>query len=505
MRHVFARRRFPSLALICVSAWLIGVIGQRSPGAEKAPGAPAANPAGALLVGVGTTDITPKLPVPLMGSMGLRLANTIESPLTAAVLALESRNGKQVADQAIFVCCDLAVLRGGIIEKVRQRAKEHLPGFDVNKLIFNATHTHSGPVVATTGAHSYAIPKDALQPPEYVEFLVGRLVDAIAEAWQSRKPGMVGWGLGHAVVAQNRRPVYADGHAQMYGKGNQPDFRGLEGYEDHGVEVLFFWDRNQTLIATAINVACPAQELEGKPAGKPAVSADYWDKVRKSLHARHGKQLVVLGWIGAAGDQSPHLIYRKEAEERMQQLRGLTRVEEVAQRIDRAWEQVYDTVRNDKHSDITFAHKIQTIALPVRVITAEEYAQAKDQVARLSKANQKGPAQWNQRVVDRYERQQTGQVKPYAMDLHVVRIGDVAITSNDFELFTDYGVQIKARSPAIQTFIIQLAGEGTYLPTERAVRDGGYSAIPQSNLVGPEGGQVLVERTLEAIGELWAK
>jgi hypothetical protein len=92
---------------------------------------------------------------------------------------------------------------------------------------------------------------------------------------------------------------------------------------------------------------------------------------------------------------------------------------------------------------------------------------------------------------------------PHKMELHVVRLGDVAIATNDFELYVDYGVQMKARSPAIQTFVIQLAGEGTYLPTKRAVGGGGYGAVPQSNRVGPEGGQVLVEQTVEAIKSLW--
>ena len=112
---------------------------------------------------------------------------------------------------------------------------------------------------------------------------------------------------------------------------------------------------------------------------------------------------------------------------------------------------------------------------------------------------------WQQGVVDRYEQQEAAGLKPYPMELHVVRLGDVAIATNDFELFTDYGVRMKARSPATQTFVIQLAGGGTYLPSERAVRGGGYGAIPQSNRVGPEGGQVLVERTLQAIQELWKK
>jgi hypothetical protein len=48
-----------------------------------------------------------------------------------------------------------------------------------------------------------------------------------------------------------------------------------------------------------------------------------------------------------------------------------------------------------------------------------------------------------------------------------------------------------------------LVGTGTYLPTERAVRGGHYSATVHSNLVGPEGGQVLVDRTVELIESMW--
>ena len=111
---------------------------------------------------------------------------------------------------------------------------------------------------------------------------------------------------------------------------------------------------------------------------------------------------------------------------------------------------------------------------------------------------------WHQEVVDRFDRQKSGADAPFDMELHVIRLGDVAIATNPFELFTDFGIQIKARSRALQTFVIQLAGPGaTYVPTERAERGGGYSAIVESNRVGSEGGQVLVERTVEAINALW--
>ena len=92
----------------------------------------------------------------------------------------------------------------------------------------------------------------------------------------------------------------------------------------------------------------------------------------------------------------------------------------------------------------------------------------------------------------------------YDIELHVIRLGDIAICTNPFELFTDFGVQIKARSRALETFVIQLTGQGGYVPTEKAVRSGGYSAIVESNVVAPEGGQLLVDRIVEHINGLWA-
>jgi hypothetical protein len=40
-------------------------------------------------------------------------------------------------------------------------------------------------------------------------------------------------------------------------------------------------------------------------------------------------------------------------------------------------------------------------------------------------------------------------------------------------------------------------------PAERPDKSGGYSAVIQSNQVRPEGGQILVDRTVELINSLW--
>ncbi len=110
---------------------------------------------------------------------------------------------------------------------------------------------------------------------------------------------------------------------------------------------------------------------------------------------------------------------------------------------------------------------------------------------------------WHYGVVQRYEQLQKDPGATYPVEIHVVRLGDLVVCSNPFELYCEYGIRIKARSPATQTFIVQMSGFGSYLPTERAQAAGHYSAIPQSNIIGPEGGQMLVDKTVEIINELW--
>ena len=283
----------------------------------------------------------------------------------------------------------------------------------------------------------------------------------------------------------------------MYGKTDGPDFRGIEGYEDHAVEVLFFWNAKDELIATAINVPCPSQEVESRS----AVNADFWHQVRTTLQERHGADLKVLGWTGASGDQSPHLMFRKAAEERMRELRGLDRLEELARRIVNAWEVAYEGAKQDIHADVVFIHKVKEINLPVRQVTQEEYEDAKANIEKLTDPKDQPRQRWYQRVVTRFESQKPEDTD--SMELHAIRLGDIAIATNQFELFTDYGIQMKSRSKALQTFIIQLAGPGSYLPTERAVAGGGYSAVVASSRIGPKGGQVLVDETVELVNSLW--
>jgi hypothetical protein len=461
----------------------------------------AAGDASQLFIGTASVDITPPKPVALSGQRRTRIATEVESPVTATALALETRDGDKVLDQAIMVSCDLVAIRDGVQDGFRERVNKRLADFDINKLFMAATHTHTAPV---TREGVYVIPDEGvIKPREYVEFLYERLEQAVVEAWENRKPGGVAWGLGHALVAHNRRAVYADGTAKMYGGTDGSAFLGIEGYEDHYVDVLFFFNSEQELIAAAVNVACPSQEVEGLS----KVNADFWHETRELLRKRFGESLQVIAWTGAGGDQSPHLMWYKAAEERMRTLRGLTRLQEIARRVDAAVGDAYQVAKQDIRSDVPLVHHVKDIQLPVRLVTEQEFAEAKAVCEAFAKLENPDPRKclermWNQSLVERFEQQKTDPF--YTMELHALRLGDVAVCTNPFELYTEFGVRIKARSKAVQTFVVQLAcGSGAYVPTEEAIRGGSYSTAVYSNRVGPQGGDSLVNQTVEAINAMW--
>jgi hypothetical protein len=435
----------------------------------------------------------------------VRLSKGIHSRCTANVLALESREGEKVLDQAILVSCDLCVIRPGIQQGFRDCVADRLPGFDMTKLFLAATHTHAAPVLMQD-RYKESDYGDAMQPKEYVPFMYKRMAEAVVKAWESRQVGSVAWGLGHAVVGRNRRAVYADGTAKMYGATDTGEFRQIEGYEDHALDVLCFFDSAKQLKATALTLACPSQSMGGN-----LLSADFWHDVRKQIREKHGEDVCVLGFCAPAGDQAPNLLLRKRSEARMDRLRGLTRTEELGRRIADAFEDVLGVIRQDIRADVPFVHRVKQIDLPGLKVDEATYAQMKKLCDALdAKKEMVGPDWWNRHfygfVVDRYEAQQKAD-PVNSVEMHVLRLGDLAIATNPYEYYLDYGVQIQGRSPAQQTILIQLAAAmdfAYYVPTPRAIEAGGYSAEVTHNLVGPEGAQVLVDRTVEAIGELWS-
>jgi len=421
-----------------------------------------------LWVGWATADITPPKPVALVGQLQKRISTGVRDPLTATVLALETRGSGGEKEQAVLVSCDLLNIERAVQQRLQEKVAAQLPDLDARKVFLNATHTHTGPGFSErTFKGRYDVSNDAgvMKASEYADFFLDRATKAVAEAWQGRKPGALSWALGYAAVGFNRRAHFFNGSSVMYGKTAAANFSNVEGYQDPAVDLLFLWGPETKLSGVVINLACTSQETENLR----EVSADFWHDVREELHRRLGADLFVLPQCSPAGDQSPHLIYRKQAEQVMDARRGLSRRQEIARRIANAVDDALPPARADIKTRLVFRHTVAGVDLPEQQPPAAPF----------------------------YE---TDSVRP--MEFHVLRLGDVALATNPFELYLDYGIRIEARSRAVLTMLVQLSCAASgYLPTERAVKGGGYSA--DKFVVGPEGGQVLVEETVKRINELW--
>lgn len=475
-------------------------------------------------------DITPQKPVLLCGQFHARISEGIKDPITSTIAFFQATS-QDKKEYAVLISCDLVVipqeLRDAIIEKV----SKIMPDIDEQHIIINATHTHTAPepggdifrsTKGKTTKEIYGIELPAMDISEYTDFASTKIANGIKTAREKMVKSGIGFGCGFAVVGFNRRIAYYDGSSRMYGKTNDEQFSHVEGYEDHSLNVFGTWDKNKNLTGLIINLSCPSQVDEHLF----LISADYWHEVRQEIKRRLGENIIVLGQCAAAGDQSPHILLCQQTYQRMWNLSGRTERQDIAIRIADGLCRVLPDIEKDIRYEFEFGIVKKTIELTrykpdekeikEASVEAERYWQ---EYERLKKEIEESPEKkqkprWYVDITRNYRRyrwysgylQRCEQIKenPKApVNIYALRISDAVFATNPFECYLDYGIRIKARSPATQTFIVQLAGPGTYLPTQRATTGKSYGAIGPSCVVGPEGGKELVEQTLQIIKELW--
>ena len=492
-------------------------------------------------IGWGRREFSLNEPISIPGQAIMRISEGILDPLYVTALCVDGGQGQ---DAVIFCSCDLTSLRGLTLELSLQKVAAMRPELPVGNIIMNTTHTHTS---GTQGKTPEKTPdgKDIYPGEKFVEFLTDRCAEAICEAWDNRKPGGVAYGYGYAVVAHSRRVVYFDdyslrdfskslspnGHGVMYGNTNDAMFSHYEGGADHFLNAMYTFDESGKLTGILANVPCPSQVSEMMT----MLSADYWHDVREAVKTEFGEGIYVLPQCAAAGDLSPRILHYKKAQARRMKLKyGLeydpagsnhqlnkcfAERKDIAQRITQGLKEIYDWAKQDIKTDCAVKHLSKNAVLSKRMVTEEEKRWCEDKIremeTQIPDPNEVEPEKYrriksrydsvknrNMRVIKKFEEQQNEPT--IDMMLHVVQIGEIAFASNRFELYQDFQHRIQARSPFMQTFVVQLAGAigGSYLPTERGVANKGYSACIFDNVVGPEGGQELVEQTLEMLNQL---
>lgn len=481
------------------------------------------------------TDITPKQKIALDGEFFERATNEVETPITVTALAIEA-NG----EQAIFCSCDIVV----ITEELVKCARERIKSADINKsnVIISSVHIHNSYTYrrksplkkSPSGAFHMLgafmpedceyIPEvestDVMSPDDAFEFLADAIAKTADAAWKNRAVGGYAAGFGRAAVGMNRRVCYTDGTAKMWGDVDTATFTALEGGNDSGIEMLFIYDENQKMTGVVTNIACPAQVMEQRS----VISSDYWGKVKILLREKYGNDIMLLPICAAAGDQCPRDLVRwvepetpikdpnvirnnpkfRRADPSMFDVKGTWKIgRRIFNEIEMAIEEIDEITL-----DAEFKHSARNLSLPLRRVTDTEKAVAENRIREFFKGrkvlNYMDSAELyvHTGTLQRYEVQEY--CNTVEMEIHAVRLGDVVFVTNPFELFLDYGNQIRARSAAAQTFIAQLTNGGlAYLPTKEAQDAGHYSAYVSSGYVGYESGEHLVSATLDMINGLF--
>ena len=502
-------------------------------------------------IGWSEISITPDKKVSLAGQFAERISQYVEKPLMATAMVIDSGD-----DCAILCSCDLVCVGWNLVLAVRQRLTELGAEFDVSKIILSAIHTHTGPGhnpgrraniehpeldgnvafdVLRTMLESYLKPgqkyiekenisanSEIATAEEVFALLVDRLSKVIMDAWNNRKVGAFANAFGRVAVGMCRRAAYSDGSAQMWGDTNKAVFTELEGGNDSGMELIYVFDENKKLTGVVANLACPAQCVQHRL----FVSPDFWGEVKVRLRKHFGEEIFVLPQCSAAGDQCPVDLIRwvqpesdindpnckrtdppkRKADPSMFDLAGMYRV---GRRIANEIIQVWEDGLGEAQSDVVFEHRVVDIPLPLRRATLTDVQNAKRAI-RDYVQDKDGDIDYNDvahmqvhlGILKRFEIQD--KMDNILVESHFIRLGSIAIATNPFELFLDYGNQIKARSVCEQTFLIQLAnGSDGYLPTAKAEAGGHYSAFLSSGQVGHVGGEMLVRQTLDQIRDMF--
>ncbi len=488
------------------------------------------------LVGWAEESLVPEKKVSIPGQFYERISQYVEDEISATAMAVES--GDQ---QAIFVSCDMTGLGTTMVPAVREKFAALTDEISPEKLIINVTHTHTSvgfklhggemgknilEEFLPEGAHYEELVKvndEVISRDEALEFLSERIALAALKAWNAREEAMYANGFGRAVVGFCRRVSYDDGTAQMWGDTNTANFVAMEGGNDSGVELLYMFNKEKKLTGVVANIACPSQILEHRS----FLSADYWGKVKENLRKEWGKDIYLLALCGAGGDQCPRDLVRwvepetpindpnikrpdvidRVADPSMFDLSGCRRVgKRVANEIIAVFEEL-----GEPKADPIFKHESYILDLPLRKATITQYNEAVREIEYyISKCGDKKVYNYVDKaalhvqtgLINRFRQQQTKETVP--VEVHILRLGDVAFATNPFELFLDYGNRIKARARAKQTFITQLCCGGLgYLPTEKAEKGGHYSAYISSGNIGHEGGDQLVRKSIKEINRLF--
>jgi neutral ceramidase len=371
-----------------------------------------------------------------------------------------------VLDNGTAKAALIAADQGGLPEVVYQAASKQIAAelnCPAENIVMSATHTHSGwGPGGFPGMRALRADANANQPPPPI---IGQILDAVRQAKANLQPARLGYGAGRSYLNVNRDTV--DGETHLWTQAPN-----LDGPSDKTVAVIEFLAPAGQPIAVYMDYAM--HPVNGFLAG--LTSADFAGAASRYVEQAFGDKTIAVFVQGASGDQNP--LYLRAATNAMASQSGVPITGYVLTR-----EPVEAPIRDGKVKATPVDPKVEDVLERVMdsegVLLGEEVIRVMTNIKRLDA----GPAiAAAQKTVTCPGRKRTDTARegtpgtyedgdPVNIRLGAIRIGNIALTSVDAEVYSPIAQRLKRESPVANTFMVTLANGSAnsgYVPNDTA-------------------------------------
>lgn len=400
-------------------------------------------------VGTGRVVITPELPFHLTGYAGRDTpAVTKVHDLWAKALVIE----ESPANRIVIVTTDVLGLTPAISDVAAQRLEKKY-GIKRSQIMFNSSHTHSGPMIwpalSVIGDYDTTTIKGFTN---YAISLTDKLVAVVDMAMQNLAPMQLSYGSGSAEFAINRRQRMPNGSA----------IPGRSGHVDHDVPVLIAKDAQGTVKAVLFGYACHNTTVTGT---NNTVNGDYAGFAQIELEKKY-PEATALFFIGCAGDQNPSPRGTLELAEQ----HGRELAAAVAKVVAGKTSTVGAPLRSAfVKTDLAF-QPVTAQTMQKDLLEGNKYEKRRAKL--ITEAMNKG---WD--------------ISAHSYPVQAMRIGNkLTILSLSGEIVVDYALNAKKQYPGEQLFVAGYCNQVVcYIPTERIIEEGGYEPVSSMIYYGMPG------------------
>jgi neutral ceramidase len=354
--------------------------------------------------------------------------------------------------------------QAGLPEAVWQAASKQIAAelnCPVENVLMSATHTHSGwGSAGFPGMRGLRPDPNAPLPP-----LVGQILGAVGQAKARLQPARVGFGTGRSYLNVNRDAIDPETHLWTQAPN-------LEGASDKTVAVIEFLAANGEPIAIYMDYAM--HPVNGFLAG--ITSADFAGAASRYVEQAFDDKTVAVFAQGASGDQNP--LYLRAGTNAMASRGGVPITGYVMTR-----EPVEAPIRDGKVKAEPVDPKVRDVLERVMdsegVLLGEEVIRVATNIKRLEArpsivAEQKTVMCPGRKRTDTAREGTPGSYEEgdaVNIRLGLLRIGNIALTSVDAELYSPIGQRLKRESPMANTVMVTLANgmaNSGYIPNDTA-------------------------------------